>query len=74
VPLCRLHHRAVHGARDEQAWWRTVGVDPDQVARNLWKDTRIEEGRTELRRRPQAAVSDRTAKPTGEADETQAPP
>jgi hypothetical protein len=73
VPLCRVHHRAVHRARDEQAWWRTVGVDPDQVARKLWKDTRIKEGRIELRRRPQAAVSDRTAKPTGEADETQAP-
>jgi hypothetical protein len=21
VPLCRSHHRAVHRARDERAWW-----------------------------------------------------
>jgi ERF superfamily len=67
VPLCRVHHRAVHRARDEQAWWRTVGVDPDQVARKLWKNTRIEEGRIELHGGPQSA------KPAGEAEETQAP-
>jgi ERF superfamily len=66
VPLCRVHHRAVHRARDEQAWWRTVGVDPDQVARKLWKNTRIEEGRIELHGGPQSA------KPAGEAEETQA--
>jgi len=44
VPLCRSHHRAVHRARDERAWWRAAGIDPDQVARKLWKDTRIDEG------------------------------
>jgi hypothetical protein len=22
VPLCRSHHRAVHQAGDEQAWWQ----------------------------------------------------
>jgi ERF superfamily len=72
VPLCRSHHRSVHRARDERAWWRAAGVDPDQVARKLWKDTRIEEGRIELHGRPRAAASDRTATPGGEADETQA--
>jgi ERF superfamily len=25
VPLCRVHHRAVHRARDEQVWWRAAG-------------------------------------------------
>ena len=24
VPLCRVHHRAVHRARDERAWWRAA--------------------------------------------------
>src|SRR5262249_8458580 len=33
VPLCRVHHRAVHRARDERAWWRAADVDPDHVAR-----------------------------------------
>jgi hypothetical protein len=28
VPLCRSHHRAVHRASDEQAWWKATGIDP----------------------------------------------
>ena len=28
VPLCRSHHRAVHRANDEQAWWSAAGIDP----------------------------------------------
>jgi hypothetical protein len=40
VPLCRGHHRAVHRARDERAWWRQAGIDPIKVARRLWKETR----------------------------------
>ena len=35
VPLCRVHHRALHRARDEQAWWQAAGIDPIQVARKL---------------------------------------
>jgi ERF superfamily len=41
VPLCRSHHRAVHRAGDEQAWWQTAGVDPVKVARRLWRQTRL---------------------------------
>jgi hypothetical protein len=40
VPLCRTHHRSVHRAGDEQAWWKQVGIDPIQVARRLWRQTR----------------------------------
>jgi hypothetical protein len=47
VPLCRSHHRAVHRGGDEQAWWRQTGIDPLKIARNLWKLTRITEGRLE---------------------------
>ena len=46
VPLCRVHHRAVHRARDEQAWWQASSIDPIKVARQLWNDTRINEGRS----------------------------
>jgi hypothetical protein len=45
VPLCRGHHRAVHRAGDEQAWWKQAGIDPIKVARKLWKRTRANEGR-----------------------------
>ena len=40
VPLCRSHHRAVHRAGDEQAWWKAAGIDPVKVARQLWGQTR----------------------------------
>src|SRR5262249_8756413 len=32
VPLCRSHHRAVHRASDEQAWWKAAGIEPVKVA------------------------------------------
>ena len=41
VPLCRSHHRAVHRAGDEQAWWKAVGIDPVKIARQLWRQTRL---------------------------------
>jgi hypothetical protein len=41
VPLCRSHHRAVHRASDEQAWWKAAGIDPVEVARRLWRQTRL---------------------------------
>jgi len=58
VPLCRVHHRAVHRARDERAWWQAAGIDPIKIARKLWKDTRIDEGRIEPEGSPQAAAPD----------------
>src|SRR5262245_12069145 len=67
VPLCRSHHREVHRARDERAWWRAAGIDPDQVARKLWKDTRIDEGQIAPDATAQAASAD------GDAVGTQAP-
>src|SRR5262249_35424115 len=72
VPLCRVHHRAVHRARDERAWWQAAGIDPIKVARNLWKDTRIDEGRIEPERTPQAAAADRSAQPGVDVVESQA--
>jgi hypothetical protein len=42
VPLCRIHHRAVHGVSDEQVWWTQQGIDPVPIARNLWASTRLD--------------------------------
>ena len=41
VPLCRSHHRAVHRAGDERAWWTAAGIDPVKVACQLWRQTRL---------------------------------
>jgi hypothetical protein len=72
VPLCRVHHRAMHRARDERAWWQAAGIDPIKVARKLWKDTRIDEGRIEPEGTPQAAAPDPDSQPGGDVVEPQA--
>jgi hypothetical protein len=40
VPLCRLHHRALHRRGDEAAWWAEQRVEPLLVAQKLWSKTR----------------------------------
>jgi hypothetical protein len=47
VPLCRVHHRAVHRVGNEQEWWRLAGIEPLSIAQTLWQRTRINEGRIE---------------------------
>ena len=42
VPLCRSHHRAVHRAGDERAWWTAAGIDPVKAARQLWRQTQLD--------------------------------
>jgi len=63
----------VHRARDERAWWHAAGIDPIKVARKLWKDTRIDEGRIEPEGTPRAAAGDLSSQPGGHAAERQAP-
>jgi len=43
VPLCRTHHRALHRAGNEQAWWKEAGVDPLKAARRLGRKTRLDQ-------------------------------
>jgi len=40
VPLCRLHHRELHGSRNESLWWKKLGIDPIKIAAQLWDRTR----------------------------------
>ena len=60
VPLCRSHHRAVHRASDEQAWWNAAGIDPVKVARQLWRQTRLDDPQ----RRHQADLAARPQTPS----------
>ena len=39
VPLCRGHHRQVHQAGNEIAWWEDLQVDALEIARGLWEKT-----------------------------------
>ena len=36
VPLCSVHHDAVHRAGNEQGWWVAQAIDPLKVAAQLW--------------------------------------
>jgi hypothetical protein len=64
VPLCRGHHREVHGHSDEAAWWQKVGVDPTLQARALWlemhpRPTDLRHLSTEVEDSPAAVEKDR---------------
>jgi hypothetical protein len=73
VPLCRIHHRLVHRVGNEAAWWKDAGIDPIKAARKLWKQTRVDEGRTAPERRAEPAAADRTAISDGTVVDSQTP-
>ena len=39
VPLCRAHHRELHHSGNEAAWWHDMGIDPIEIAQQLWSET-----------------------------------
>jgi hypothetical protein len=39
VPLCRGHHRQLHQAGNEIAWWDNLKIDALEIARGLWEQT-----------------------------------
>ena len=39
VPLCYIHHRALHDRGDEKAWWEQNEIDPIIEADRLWSET-----------------------------------
>ena len=40
VPLCRGHHRQVHQAGNEVAWWENLQINALATANGLWEQTR----------------------------------
>ena len=52
VPVCRLHHRDLHGYGDEASWWAGVSIDPLPIALELWRRSHIQlQGLPESRER-----------------------
>ena len=39
VPLCRKHHRDLHHSGNESAWWHDMGIEPLEIARDLWEES-----------------------------------
>jgi DNA recombination protein Rad52 len=40
VPLCRGHHRQLHQAGNEEAWWTERNINALTIAKDLWGQTR----------------------------------
>jgi len=59
VPLCRIHHRAVHRVSDEQAWRA-------QLAHRLWTSTRLDDGSPSHPPRSEPADPSRASRPDGD--------
>ena len=43
VPLCALHHRALHDVGSEERWWIEHGIDAKAEALRLWQQSRSPE-------------------------------
>ncbi len=56
VPLCRGHHRQLHQAGNEIAWWTTNNIDALPVARQLWEQTHPHEDQTQSQPQPEPAA------------------
>jgi hypothetical protein len=42
VPLCRGHHRQLHQAGNEVAWWKDFKINALAIAKSLWEQTHPE--------------------------------
>ena len=61
VPLCRGHHRQLHQAGNELAWWKNIQIDALAIAKDLWKQTHTKDGRVDAQA-PPITIDDTTAK------------
>jgi len=48
VPLCRGHHRELHQAGNEVAWWGKLKIDALRIARQFWDQTHRGEATREI--------------------------
>jgi len=47
VPLCRGHHRQLHQAGNEVAWWEKLKIKPLDIAKQQWEQTHPNSARAE---------------------------
>jgi ERF superfamily len=63
VPLCRVHHRELHRAGKEVEWWSKLGIEPINVARELWLTTHPLDERHEVAKTAQLRNEAISARP-----------
>ena len=57
VPLCRGHHRQLHQAGNEVAWWDDLDINALEIARGLWEQTHPNLAPSPQPTEPQTGVS-----------------
>jgi Rad52/22 family double-strand break repair protein len=57
VPLCRGHHRQLHQAGNEQAWWKGLNINALDVAKELWERTHPRSAATGMLKPNEAATT-----------------
>ncbi len=58
VPLCRDHHRQLHQAGNEVAWWHDLDIKALEIAKGLWDESRMKVVPAETQTAQQQAPSD----------------
>jgi hypothetical protein len=63
VPLCSIHHRELHSSGNERRWWQDQGIDPEPIARELWRERQAsQQGRPQQHKSPTADKSTQTSR------------
>jgi hypothetical protein len=58
VPLCRGHHRQLHQAGNEVAWWQDLKINALEIAKGLWEESRTKANPTAAQAAQQQAPTD----------------
>ena len=60
VPLCRGHHRQLHQAGNEVAWWEDLDINALEIAKGLWEQSRAKSGNIDPRSPTVVGQADKT--------------
>jgi hypothetical protein len=60
VPLCRGHHRQLHQAGNEIAWWEDLDINALEIAKALWEENRRKSAAVDLQTPSNAVQTDKT--------------
>jgi hypothetical protein len=61
VPLCLLHHRALHDFGSEERWWEQMGIDALAEAEKLWQQSHREPPAKDASPTPESADQETAA-------------
>jgi hypothetical protein len=72
VPLCRGHHRQLHQAGNEQAWWKGLKIEPLAIAKGLWEQTHPNSATAVEMQQSDAGETATNVQPSGDVSQARA--